>query len=363
MAEQFLVHFRECYKVDDGGYDRGLADGKIEGYQEGTEQGRKDGKAAYDTELLVPLGTEQPTAAEAITEINATLANILVEKGVEAEATETTEELVERVSSLEISEPNSWIYEWAKQCTVASGMSGAELGNIGDLNFEKATDIPQGLFAGNLTLISVGNITAPLEASRYGSGMMFRDCTNLQSVGNITMGGREYSPQFWNSFLNCANLKHIGLLDIPNYVTLQNLCKECKSLETFGGIKNGDWRDAMSAFYNCRNLREITEPLDFTSCTSMSEMFRFCGALKEMRWVPNSCSCDVGGYLHTITTLSLASLESILKGLANLVGTDKAYARTITLSEASWELLDAAGNVSPNSNAWRDYVMDIGWNT
>ena len=60
--------------------------------------------------------------------------------------------------------------------------------------------------------------------------------------------------------------------------------------------------------------------------------------------------------------LTVESAKSIIQHLANYAGTNNAGVYTLTLSSNTWAALDAEGATSPNGNAWRDYVMDLGWN-
>ena len=63
-------------------------------------EGVAEGVHTTNTDVLSVTGTAQPTAVEAVTEVNATLASILTEKGVEADASETTEALVGKATDI-----------------------------------------------------------------------------------------------------------------------------------------------------------------------------------------------------------------------------------------------------------------------
>lgn len=305
--------------------------------QDSYNEGVAEGVQSVNTDVLSITGTEQPTAVEAVTEVNATLATNLSDKGVEADATETTESLVGKVG--DIKDPQdaydegynvgfadgkasaSWIEEWARQCTKTGTLSDAEITEIGDLNFENAIEVTQGLFENNTNITKVGDITAPLEKGYYGAGGMFKGCSNLVEVGNITLNGGGNNPYGTGLFQNCGSLQTAGLVRMPLYRGISNIAINCVSLVTFGGIDGGDWISAYSAFNGCKKLREITHPIDFTSATDAGEMFRSCIELEEVRFVAGTINCDFGSFGPvSCPKLSNASIQSFVDGLKDRTG-------------------------------------------
>ena len=281
-------------------------------------EGVAEGVQTTNTDVLSVTGTAQPTAVEAVTEVNATLASILTDKGVEADASETTEALVGKASEIKVA--GSWIEEWARQCTVTGKLKDAEITEVGDLYFEKATEVSGGLFQDNTHITKVGNITAPLEVGRYGASAMFYNCTNLLSVGDITLYGVTIygSSGIERTFSYCTKLQTAGFIDAPNYMSISYLCSSSGELVTFGGFNTSRWGDGQSAFVYCKKLREITHPIDFISCTQASEMFRECYALEYLRFAAGSLHCKLD--LSYSTKLSAESWESVFYGLADLTG-------------------------------------------
>lgn len=286
-------------------------------------EGVAEGVQTTNTDVLSVTGTAQTTAVEAVTEVNATLASILTDKGVEADASETTEALVSKASEIKVA--GSWVEEWARQCTTTGTLPNAEITEIGDLNFEKATEVSDRLFDGNTNLTKIGNITCATGEFGKSYGWAFRNCSSLVSVGNIT------APKgvLEHLFGGCTKIKRIGFIDVPQARSITYLCSGCVELETFCGFNSNTWKNGQSVFYNCKKLREITHPLDFASCTSAGEMFRFCTALEEMRWVANSVNCDMNSaYLYTCPNLSNATLQSMVDGLKDRTG-ETAYTLTL----------------------------------
>ena len=298
--------------------------------QDAYAEGVAKGVQTTNTDVLSVIGTSQHTAVEAVTEVNATLASILTDKGVEADASETTEALVGKVSEIKAAEP--WIYGWARNCVIAGNFTpDTEFGELGDLHFDNATTLNYEMFLGNLSLTKVGNITALKDVSlQYGK--LFEKCTNLTSVGDITinLGGRYKALA--SLFRNCSALKTVGFIDAPLADEIIFLFYNCSSLETCGGFNSGAWHYGTSVFNGCKVLREITHPIDFTSCTGASETFRYCTALEEMRWVANSVNCNMSNtYLWDCPNLSNATIQSMVDGLKDRTG-ETAYTLTLHTS-------------------------------
>ena len=96
----FKMKFEALQPIGYGDYESGLAEGRKQGIEQGKVIGVQEGVAQTNAEVLLLTGTEQSTATQAIAEINATLATNLTAKGVEAQPTETTLELSEKVKNV-----------------------------------------------------------------------------------------------------------------------------------------------------------------------------------------------------------------------------------------------------------------------
>jgi len=66
--------------------------------------------------------------------------------------------------------------------------------------------------------------------------------------------------------------------------------------------------------------------------------------------------------LSSCTKLSLESAISAITHLKDYSGTDNAYTYNISFSSATIDLLNAAGNDSPNGTTWLEYIDSLGWN-
>jgi hypothetical protein len=60
--------------------------------------------------------------------------------------------------------------------------------------------------------------------------------------------------------------------------------------------------------------------------------------------------------------LTLECAKDILTRLVNYTGTQNESKYSIAFNEATWNLLNADGEVSPDGTTWENYVMDKGWN-
>lgn len=74
--------------------------GNMKGFRNGYTIGFEDGINEVDAILLESIGTEESSSIDAISKVNAMLASNLVDKGIPAEATETTATLAEMVSDI-----------------------------------------------------------------------------------------------------------------------------------------------------------------------------------------------------------------------------------------------------------------------
>lgn len=66
--------------------------------------------------------------------------------------------------------------------------------------------------------------------------------------------------------------------------------------------------------------------------------------------------------LQWSSSLTVESAKNIIQCLANYNGTSNDLVNTITFHADVWSALDEEGNTSPNGNAWKNYITDIGWN-
>lgn len=127
---------------------------------------------------------------------------------------------------------------------------------------------------------------------------------------------------------------------------------------------NGDTSASTSfrlAFCNLKALETIDgTPFDFSLCTQ-GPVFSGCNALTDFRVVANTIKFNFS-IIHS-SNLSVECAKNIILGAVNYIGTDNAYAYTMTFSSKTLELLEAEGATSPSGTKWLDYLFDEkGWN-
>lgn len=301
----FKMKFEALQPIGYGDYESGLAEGRKQGIEQGKVLGLQQGVSQTNADVLVLTGTEKPTATQAIEEINATLATNLTAKGVEADATETTDELAEKVGGIkdpQASYDEGYNVGFAEGKAIGDYVSNATTITFSNVSADDATalrhypnlNIPRAAtlrkcFEENHAVETIGDIFAPnaLEVSR-----MFQNATNITEVGKIT-----YTQGYASgAFFNCTKLVKIG--GIVGFIT-----------------------SAYELFKGCIALEEITEPLDFSKMENAYEhknAFSGCANLRWLRFVIGSIRYNLG--LNDCTKLSAESWESIINGLADLTG-------------------------------------------
>lgn len=242
-----------------------------------------------------------------IVELNTRLADTLTEKGVDADASETTTALIGKVAEIQQGGGEETLALWARNVVnnggSLSGIGGDEIVDTGDLEFLLAKDL----------------------------GSLIDGASALKKIGNI------YAPQATTAKHICRIaplIEEIGVLDIPNatthYCTFdQAYNKDAPFLKKIGGVRGNKWTNGGDMFFGCSALEEITEPLDCTSMTTATNMFQRCAKLKEVRFVAGSIKVSV--QVNATTLLSAASVQSIIDGLADLTG---GATQTLTLASA-----------------------------
>lgn len=279
------VNFRNLQILERGDYDSGYKEGYKIGYETGYSVGFSDGAQnateEYNQTLLTLTGTTQPTAEQAITEINATLADALTGKGVEAEATETTEGLARKVEQIE-----DWVATYATSISFA---------NVGLYDEGALKHVP------NMHLSNMNSCNG-----------MFRANQAAQTVGDI------YAPKATEAkdLFSYSYVRQIGRLVFPEVTTLHLAIGNCPYLERVEEViapKNTYYYQ----FAWHSPIKYIGGELDFTNVT-YAGMFCNSSVLEQIGFVSGSIHVDLD--LRSCGLLNDASLQSIKNGLADLTG-------------------------------------------
>lgn len=163
-------------------------------------------------------------------------------------------------------------------------------------NFQNVVSIPGQSFenAKNLELLDVHSVTGLGWQSLIGTKLTelhFNDDNDIQFWGNNstsltcyalksntllrTITGLRGTTSLKNGiFDGCSSLLELQLDSLTGDINFQ-LCNNCTSLTTFYAPNAGGTKINQSAFYNCKNLENLT--LDFTNISEVSsQAFRGC---------------------------------------------------------------------------------------
>ena len=212
-----------------------------------------------------------------IAELNARLAEKLTAKGVEADGSETTTALIDKVDDI----------------PQGGGDSGLDLFKYIYSPPTISTDIAE----------ITEDIVLHMERTQSVSNM----CSGISwGCEKVTLYISEKCTSFFRAFRfggGTCKLKEFEIIGDTSNVT------------TFA-----------AAFHNKASLERITGELDFSSTTTTTEMVGLCTKLKEFRIVPNTLSVSFS--VSQSPDLTAATIQSIIDGLADLTGET---AQTLTL--------------------------------
>lgn len=136
---------------------------------------------------------------------------------------------------------------------------------------------------------------------------MFDSCESLEAIPVLNLSK---ATSFTRMFRNCFSITSAEIDKLIN--SCNSVFYNCRKLKT---VSLGDTSGVTNfghAFWNCSSLENISE-LNMISCTNALNMFEYCTALTEIRFVPNTITTDL-----TIMSPALSddSIWSITRGLA-----------------------------------------------
>ena len=209
-----------------------------------------------------------------IQELNNRLATNLVSKGVSAEGTETTTELINKVNDIEsggtsvISECTDWRYF-------------SYYDNRNDLVAKlKYSDTANGTNFSNMFNSCKGLTSIPQLDTSNGTNFsyMFTNCTVLTSIPQIdTSNGANFSGMF----TNCTALTSIPQIDTSNGTDFSYMFRSCTALTSIPQIDTSNGTNFSGMFNGCTALTSIPQ-LDTSNGTNFSYMFTNCTALTSI---------------------------------------------------------------------------------
>lgn len=328
------------------------------------DAGYDEGYRACDADVLALTGTQETTAQEAITEINSTLATNLTAKGVEAEATETTLELVEKVADIPTNDQD---VDWISLLT----NNGTSLASFWYRGSERHPLI---------------NVPLPFpdtsKCKNFKYAFSTCDVSQIPDTLDVSAGenfeGTFYRCQFQLGTQISRDLSHL-VLDLRSATDCKSMFQEA-FVSKHPQMQNMEKVQTIDSMFRSSRVESVLLPTT-SACTHFNQAFE-TSYIKKIEVNINSataglttafisCSALTDLVLHGIlkvsiklsysSNLTLESAKNAILSLADFSGTETEFKKTITLATATWGLLDADGATSPSGNTWRDYITEKGW--
>ena len=267
-----------------------------------------------------------------IQELNNRLATNLVSKGVSAEGTETTTELINKVNDIESGgtsvinpEWTDWQYfsynnsrndlvaklkysDTSKGIRFASMFQGcSSLTTIPQLDTSNGTS-----FSSMFNSCSALTTIPQLDTSKGTNfGYMFNYCSKLTNIPQLdTSNGTSFSSMF----VNCTDLTNIPQLDTSNGTDFNYMFRGCSKLTTIPQLDTSKGANFGYMFNSCSALTTIPQ-LDTSNGTSFIHMFYNCTDLTNLT-MTGTIKAN-GMDLHYSTKLSKASIISVINALSD----------------------------------------------
>ena len=219
-----------------------------------------------------------------IQELNNRLATNLVSKGVSAEGTETTTELINKVNDIESGGTSVINPEWTDWRHFSY--------------YDNRNDL-------------VAKLKYSDTANGTNFGYMFYYCTNLTTIPQLdTSNGTNFSSMF----SACSALTTIPQLDTSKGTNFGYMFNSCSKLTNIPQLDTSNGINFSSMFYNCTDLTNIQQ-LDTSNGTDFSSMFYNCTDLTNLT-MTGTIKAN-GMELHYSTKLSKASIISVINALSD----------------------------------------------
>lgn len=248
-----------------------------------------------------------------IQELNNRLATNLVSKGVSAEGTETTTELINKVNDIESGGTSVINPEWT------DWRHFSYYDNRNDLVAKlKYSDTANGTNFSSMFYTCKELTSMPQVDTSNGTNFssMFYACKALTSMPQVdTSNGTNFTEMFYS----CTSLTSIPQLDTSNGKYFGSMFNSCSKLTSVPQIDTSNGMNFNYMFSSCSSLTSI--PLinmSSMSDTSCINMFYNCTALKNITFegtIPVRGNMSVFSYSNNLT---VESLMSFINALTNM---------------------------------------------
>lgn len=249
------------------------------------------------------------------------------------------------------------VYDAGKSCKDMTDFryycyNGARLDTLNYLNTCCGTNFKY-MFAGCTSLKTIPKLDTS-KGEIFSN--MFSGCTSLKDIPEIdTSKGRLFASMFEG----CADLWEPRPIYTPSATNCAYMFSGCNMLDTIRGLDLANVTTCRRMFNNCFYLTLINGVLDLGKATDLSGMFARCFVLITVRFAKGSVREDIS-FLES-KQLEYESVVSLVDGLYNYSGTDKAYTRTVSLSEYTWDSHSEKYR-SDHGVELSEAIANLGWN-
>ena len=262
-----------------------------------------------------------------IQELNNRLATNLVSKGVSAEGTETTTELINKVNDIESGGTSVINPEWTDWRYFSY------YDNRNDLVAKlKYSDTANGTNFNYIFYYCTNLTSIPQLDTSKGTdfGYMFNYCGALTTIPQLdTSNGTSFSSMF----SNCGALTTIPQLDTSNGTKFNNMFEYCKKLTTIPQLDTSNGTNFYGMFFFCISLTSI--PLlnmSSMSSTDWNNMFYNCTALENVTF---EGTIPVRGNMSVFSSCPNLTVDSLMSFINALTNMNSSATYTITIGSTN----------------------------
>ena len=273
-----------------------------------------------------------------IQELNNRLATNLVSKGVSAEGTETTTELINKVNEIKTGGTSAINPEWTDWRFFSY------YNNRNDLVEKlKYSDTSNGTSFNSMFAYCTNLTTIPQLDTSNGTifNQMFNNCTKLTAIPQLdTSNGKDLGYMF----NYCPELTTIPQLDTSNNTNFRYMFYFCTKLTAIPRLDTSNGTIFNSMFAYCPELTTIPQ-LDTSNGTSFTSMFINCTKLTDLTMTGTIKASGMD--LHYSTKLSKASIISVINALSDTTNALKVQLSKTAVNNA----FETSGGVADGSTS------------
>jgi len=231
------------------------------------------------------------------------------------------------------------------------------------------------LFANCSSLISVASFDFGSAIECQG---MFKNCTNLRTVGDIGIHGDDrYSgtshtgtPGVFEMFEKCSSLTTIGNVTLDHVTSLENLFYNCSGLTSIGTIYAPEAVNLHNTFGNCESLANGPSITVSQNAYNFNSTFYSCDALTacpiSSTFLNNATRCDaMFAYCRSLTafpefdTSHITTISQMFQACESITGSIPVYDfRNVDDCDAAFSgCTNVSGGILDTYNRFMSYAI------